>query len=977
MNQPVASIEALAPGTTFEGSLPVVASFDYVELVVDEEHQTIVDCIETQVEQNPRRCALKDDARELTYEELNVAANRVAWSILEERSHGRRRPSPGGVEVHDAVETALIIMSQGIAGMIAALGLLKAGKAYAPVDASDPPQRTLQIMRDFAAELLIVNNETAELARRLAPAGCKVINVDEIEPRTPTVNPGLKISPDSLAYVVYTSGSTGTPKGVMHTHRNLVHDNLVRSRMLKIGPSDRVSLFTSATGQAVSNMYFVLAHGAALFTRNLRREGSGRLACWLKENRITVMIAVPPLFRNLLSEVTGLVDLPHLRLIRLGGDWLFPADVVRFQELFPSGCILINALSSTETGPICAFHVDKTTRLDGPIVPVGLPVGDTEVLILDENGQRVAADQPGVIAVRSRYLSTGYWRRHDLTASAFVTDERDPLTRTYLSADRGCRRSDGLLVFLGRRDFQIKIRGFLVDPEEVETALLRHSSVREAAVSARPSRDGENQLVAYVVAGKQRLTVGELRTHLAQCLPAHMIPSIFVELQQLPRRPNGKVDRKALPTCGINRLELGQPFVAPRSRTEDMLALIWRELLGTEHVGLYDSFFELGGDSLLAAKFIAQLRSNMRIELRLHDLIEAPTIAGILARSEHDVTAALQANGGDAASTHLGGEEATGDRLRSAVDLSISKPRATSQSVDPDAFIEFFRAGAEHMPPIICVGDSRPISFILPRLSADVPLFQLKLDGVHVLPPAYLTLDQTADVYVRAIQKHCRQCRLVVVGFSFGGLLAYRLATELLQRGWTEVGIILLEPAVAFRHQPFPIRLEKQVRVLRERFGLTRRGLFRKFFLTQFAEQQLQQQEDGDSNWNKMLPHFKEIVHTARLSRLLTKGTVPFGKINWSQKDDSLERDSPPFQEGVSPLRQRLVLAGTAYYHSRHGASWTRIAGGEVDQCIYTATNGHQSCWQEPSASQWVASLRLLYERISFTSIARIGGGTD
>jgi hypothetical protein len=251
-----------------------------------------------------------------------------------------------------------------------------------------------------------------------------------------------------------------------------------------------------------------------------------------------------------------------------------------------------------------------------------------EILLLGDDGNEVEPNQIGEIAVRSRYLCPGYWRKPDLTRAAFLSDAESGEERTYRTGDLGLMLEDGCLFHMGRKDFQVKLRGHRIEVAEIEAALLSAGNIKEALVTLRDDGPGDQRLVAYLVpAGRPAPTVALLRRALSEKLPGYMVPSAFVIMDALPLLPNGKVDRRALPIPGRARPDLVNPFVAPRTSVEEVLASIWAEVLGLDQVGVHDNFLELGGDSLLAGRVISRVISRLRVEVRLRSLLDSPTVA--------------------------------------------------------------------------------------------------------------------------------------------------------------------------------------------------------------------------------------------------------------------------------------------------------------------------------------------------------------
>ena len=454
-------------------------------------------------------------------------------------------------------------MEQGASLIAAIIGILKAGKTYVPLDRYYPQARLASILEDSQPTLIVTNNGNLSLARQLVPEAFPIINVDEIDSNSSDRDLNRLISPDSLAWIIYTSGSTGKPKGVMQTHRNVLHETMNYTNGAHICYEDRLVLVSSpAFGDAVRTTYAALLNGAGLYPLDIKKEGIAALANHLIQQEITVYRSVPSVFRQLASVLSEGKAVPKLRLIYLAGDSVSSTDVELYKKHFPRNSILVNGLGSTESLTFRWYFIDKETPCTSNGVPVGYEVQDKPVLLLNDAGEEVGLECIGEIAVKSRYLSPGYWGRNDLTATAFLPDPQGREERIYRTGDLGYLRPDGCLEHRGRKDFQVKLRGHRIELTEIETALLALGNIREAVVLGRADPYDEKRLVAYMVpAGKTRPTVTTIRHALRKKLPDYMIPSGFVFLDALPLSPNGKVDRRALPDPGQSRPELDTPYV--------------------------------------------------------------------------------------------------------------------------------------------------------------------------------------------------------------------------------------------------------------------------------------------------------------------------------------------------------------------------------------------------------------------------------
>jgi amino acid adenylation domain-containing protein len=588
----------------------------FVEFKKEEIEQSIPDRFEKQVREYPDRVAVETKKHEFTYAALNQMANHVARAILAQRGSG---------------EEPISLLLENDAPMIAAiLGVLKAGKIYVPLDPALPHARIAYILKDSQADLIVTDNKYLSFAGELAGDTFQLINIDKLDSGLSPENVGLPIPPDTPTWILYTSGSTGRPKGVVQTHRNALHYVMNYTNGFHISADDRLTLLYSCSASAAThNILSALLNGASLYPLDIKREGLTGLADWLIQQKITIYNSVPTVFRYFLDTLTGREQFPNLRLLIMMGEPVYRRDVELYKEHFSPNCIFVNRLGSTETGSIRWYFVDKETPITSSNVPVGHSVQDNEILLLDDAGDPIGLDQIGEIAVNSRYLSPGYWQRPDLTRAAFLPDPEGGDERIYRMGDLGRMLPDGCLVCLGRKDFQVKFKGYRIEPAEIEMALLDLDTIRQAAVIAREDRPGDQRLVAYLVptAGRQAPTVTTLRHALAKILPEYMIPSTFVFLDALPLSPNGKVLRRALPAPEYVRPELANVFVAPRTPTEKTLTAIWAEVLALDHVGIYDNFFELGGHSLLATQIISRVVKAFEIKVSLQSLFQSPNVA--------------------------------------------------------------------------------------------------------------------------------------------------------------------------------------------------------------------------------------------------------------------------------------------------------------------------------------------------------------
>lgn len=581
--------------------------------------QSIAERFEKQAAAYPGRIAVRVARLTMTYRDLNKAANRLARVVL--RACG------------DA-ERVVLLFDQGAPVLVAVLAVLKAGKTYVPLDPGSPSARLAELLEDAQAGLILASGRHRGLARQLATsASLPVVEADAVDPTIPSDNLGLRVAPDSIAYMLYTSGSTGRPKGVVQRHRNLLHFVRSYTNSLGITPEDRIGWLHSITFSASNmNVYPALLNGAALFPYDVKTRGVGELARVLMDERVTICQCVPTVFRHFIAGLTGEEGFPELRIWELGGEPVHRSDVELFRRHFPAGATLCNRLAFTEASVAAQCFLPRTGEPGGSAMPVGRAADGVEITLEGDDGGAVPVGEIGEIVLASRYLSPGYWRRPDLTDAAFFPDPARPDRWLYRTRDLGRFRADGQLEYVGRKDFRVKVSGYTIEVAEIEAALLGLGTVRQAVVTAREDRRGDLRLVAYVVPfARPAPEPADLRRSLGQRLPDYMIPSAFVMLDGLPVTSTGKVDRLALPAPEDDGTE-AERYAAPRTPAETAMARIWAEVFRLDRVGIHDDFFELGGHSLLAGQVVARIRRVFRVDLPLGAVFEAPTIAELCGR---------------------------------------------------------------------------------------------------------------------------------------------------------------------------------------------------------------------------------------------------------------------------------------------------------------------------------------------------------
>jgi amino acid adenylation domain-containing protein len=590
----------------------------FVEFPTEDVETSIPERFEKVVRAHPDHLAIKSPVDELTYDELNSAANRVAHALLD---HDRSEAEP-----------VALLYETGVPIIVAMLGVLKAGHFFVLLDPSLPKEKMAAVLAKSQARLVLSDARNLQMAREVAGAGLKVVDYESLNRCTITANCKLSVTPQMFSYVVYTSGSTGEPKGVIWSHQTLLHHVMILTNTYHISKDDKISLMTSMSGAALATIAHALLNGATLYLYDVQRPGVRELGDWLKHERISIWFMPSPLFRNIAASVKAQNHFSDLRLIRLRSDKVHESDIEDCKKILPPQCVIVTGLAMTETGTITINLLDQDTKIAGDEVPIGFPVDDKEILLINDGGKEVGFNEVGEIVVKSKYLSPGYWNNPELTKTKFKRDPEDPNTRIYYTGDLGLMRPDGSLIHKGRKDFRVKIRGYGVDLVEVEKALLSHSGIREAVVVSPRTQSGEARLIAYFTpAGELPPKVSDLRVYLREKLADYMIPSAFAKLDKIPLTTNGKVNREALPEPDDKRPELSTAYAEPRNETESSLVQIWQEILDVRPIGIQDKFFDLGGHSLSATRVVSRVIEQFELEIPLQSLFQSPTIADMAA----------------------------------------------------------------------------------------------------------------------------------------------------------------------------------------------------------------------------------------------------------------------------------------------------------------------------------------------------------
>lgn len=589
---------------------------------------------EAQAAQTPDAVALSFEGATLTYAELNRRANRLAHHL---RELGVGPEIGVGVYVERSFEM-----------IVGVLGILKAGGAYVPLDPTYPQERLAFMIEDTQAPVILTH--TRLLGKLLVYSG-RIVNLDD-DPGSAYADDNLDggATAGSLAYVMYTSGSTGAPKGTSIVHRAIVR--LVKNTnfaSLTAAAETFLQLATLSFDASTLEIWGSLLNGGKLVIFPAHKPSLDELARFIEEQRITTLWLTAGLFHQMVESYPE--SLSRVRQLLAGGDVLSVAHVRQMLNLLPPGHTLINGYGPTEnTTFTCCYPMHSAALAcagsQSSTVPIGRPIANTQVYILDRAMRPVPVGVPGELYIGGDGLARGYWRLPELTAERFVSHpfSDEPGARLYKTGDRARYLPSGDVEFMGRLDNQVKIRGYRVEPGEIEAHLEQHPAVQNAVVVTREDVPGDKRLVAYVIASPgQQPTADTLREALQTALPDYMIPAAFVRLDALPLTPNGKVDRAKLPAPDWT--QAAATHVPPRTPTEETLAAIWQSVLGMTQVGVHDNFFALGGHSLLATRVISRVQQSFQIAIPLRAIFEAPTVAGLAAAVEEAIIREIEALG--------------------------------------------------------------------------------------------------------------------------------------------------------------------------------------------------------------------------------------------------------------------------------------------------------------------------------------------
>jgi amino acid adenylation domain-containing protein len=699
---------------------------------------SLADAFEAQVALRPTAPAVRARGVEITYEDLNARANTVGRAVLERIGQAQM---PVCVAVGDDI------------GFIAAMfGVIKTGNILMPLSLDDPPGRIRAMIERAGTPLIVADRERIGRLDGLHPEGVEFLPIGD-DTAGASENLGLRIDPSGPATLMFTSGSTGEPKGVARPHRDWAYD--APHGPVYAGPGDRLSqLQPPSFSPATGNIFKAMLTGATLCRFDPKVGGVHRLAAWISDEGITMLKMGPSLMRRALEDLPYGTDFSTVKVLVTAAAPLLHSDVELFRRYFPRDTLLVNTLATTETGVVSQYVIDWDTVVEEGVVPVGYPEDGVEVFILDEKGSEVPPNGTGILHVAADGMAEGYWRDPEQSRAAFVPHPKDPGRIVYRTGDLATRRPDGCLLYVGRSGDRVKVAGFAVDLAEVEGALSALAPVKEA-VAIPVEAEGDTRVVAYVVPQdpEHLPSARALRGLLADRLPAYAVPSTFVVIDAMPLTSRGKVDRRALPSP--TRTTTQGRSAPPTDELERSLVEIWERVLGMEPIGVDDHFFDvLGGTSMQALQVFAEIARRLDRDLAPTTLLRAPTIA----------------------------------ELADIMRLGRGNPRQIS-------LLPIRTEGT--LPPFFCLhgggGGAFFVRDIATLVDPDRPVYGIQAAGFDGVPPPYRPVEELAARYLAEIRAVRPDGPYVLGGLSFGGLVAFEMAQQLVQQGSEPPPVVMLD----------------------------------------------------------------------------------------------------------------------------------------------------------------------------------------
>ena len=699
----------------------------------------MISLFEEMVQRLPDEPALVDGENALTYAEVNQKCNQIGRAVLAHSS------TPG--------ETVAALAEISPQMGLMTVGVLKTRKILVGLSPSQPVQRLEELIGDSDTRMMVCCDQTYSLAAQLAEKfGLALLNIDALNGFDGN-NLGLPYQPEDPVAIIYTSGSTGKPKGILKDHLVSLHGIGVHAAMGLDASMRFLSIYHFSYANGVAGPFKSWLLGGTYHPFDLNQQGLTAMIEKLKRERINVYQSPPSLFRNVVRQIEP-GELSDIRWVHLGGEPVVARDVEMFKEKFKPPCVIFNNYGSSEVGSMARNVMDHDTVLENEVVPLGYITDRMTLSILDEDGNQVEQGKVGEMVVRSKYIINGYWKNPALTAEKIqrIEGSDDKIIHT---GDLVYQLPDGCYVYAGRKDSMVKVRGSRVLTIEVEAALARIAGVDEAVIRVENTSVGDAQLIAYLQPeADAALTADAVRRSLAERLPAYMIPSQIVLVDEFPRTSSGKIDRQSLPDPDRSRPVLSHQAVAADSSVEERLVDIWQRVLNLEEVGVTDNFFDLGGDSLMAVELFIEIEKAFGRRLPISLLLEAGTIR------------------------------------QQAVMLESASERDPWQPL-----VAFNQQGSQ--PPLFCFAGKggNPIRFrqLAVNLGTDQPVYFLQSRGLSGSETPLGSVEAIAADYLKSIQTVAPIGPYRLLGSSFGGKVAYEAACQLAREGRQVEFVMMLD----------------------------------------------------------------------------------------------------------------------------------------------------------------------------------------
>ncbi|NEQ83893.1 MAG: amino acid adenylation domain-containing protein, partial [Moorea sp. SIO2I5] len=759
------------------GKLPMLSDGEQQQIVLAwnktktdyPQNKSIHQLFESQVEKTPDAVAVVFEDQELTYSQLNTKANQLAHYL-------QKLGIAPDVQVGICVERSIEMV-------VGLLGILKAGGAYVPLDSSYPSERLAYMLSDAKVAVLLTQ---ASLVTSLPEYQGQMVCLDRdwgAIAQFSEENLSKVVKPENLGYIIYTSGSTGKPKGVAMSQRALVNLIMWQQQEAIIGQGARTLQFSPISFDVSFQEIFSTWYSGGilvLISQEVRRDPLA-LMQFLAQNKIDKLFLPFVALQQLAAVAPQCQTLPQLREIVTAGEQLqVTPDLIELMNRLPY-CRLQNQYGPSESHVVSAYTLQGAATSWPALPPIGRPIANNQLYILNSELQPVPIGVAGELYIGGVGVANGYLNRPELTAEKFIPDPfgEQGESRLYKTGDRARYLRDGNIEYLGRIDNQVKIRGFRIEIGEIEATLSQHPTVKETVVVVREDNPGNKRLVAYIVPETETTSnselsdtqlnseiaqevVPQLKQHLKQKLAEYMVPSAFVVLSKLPLTPNGKVNRRSLPAPDISSFSRSENFVAPRDSIEQKLVEIWSELLNINPVGVKDNFFELGGHSLLAVSLMAKIQQHFDKQLPLSTLFTSPTIEDL-------------------------------------ANLVRQETKVSSSSLVP-----LQTQGTK--PPFFCVHPAGGHVFYYLELSRylgnDIPFYGLQAQGFNEGEEVFTQVEDMAEFYIKTIREFQPEGPYQIGGWSFGGVVAFEMAQQLVQQGQEVSLLALLDPWVPILLDP-------------------------------------------------------------------------------------------------------------------------------------------------------------------------------